>query len=148
MTAGRPPIFNSPDEMLLMFEEYKQWADANPVIKVECIKSGDMAGKTFKVKLQRPYNIWGFARYCKCSRQAIQNYGSNDIHKEFFGIYESITTEMTEQNIAGGMNGTYNPSLTARINGIVDKTELEHKGLREPPNEIVVNLVPNKDVIK
>jgi hypothetical protein len=142
--GGRPPIFSSPDEMMLMFEEYKQWADANPVIKTEAIKSGENAGDLIKIPLQRPYTIWGFARYCKCSRQAIQNYGSNDIHKEFFGVYEAISTEMTEQNVAGGLNGTYNASLTARINGIVDKTETEHTGLKEVPNELKVKLVSSK----
>lgn len=136
--GGRPPIFYSPDDMMLKFEEYKQWADSNPVNKCEAIKSGENAGQLIYIPCQRPYTIWGFARYCKASRQGIMNYGTLECHEEFFDIYESIVSEMTEQNVAGGMVGVYNASLTARLNGFVDKTEMEHTGLKEVPSELVV----------
>jgi hypothetical protein len=44
-------------------------------------------------------------------------------HKEFFPISTRIRKVIRQDQIKGGMAGIYNPSLTARINGLVDKVE-------------------------
>lgn len=138
---GRPDMFKSPDEMMLLFEEYKQWCINNPLLEVESIKSGDMSGKTFNVPHDRPMTPYGFAAYCKCSVGCLKGYGTHERHTEFHELYAQIDTEMKAQNIEGAMCGFYDGRLTARINGISDVSEVNHKGLKTPPSELTIRVV-------
>jgi hypothetical protein len=45
----------------------------------------------------------------------------------FVPILRTIRGKIRTHQVEGGMAGIYNPSLTARINGLVEKTENKHE---------------------
>lgn len=46
-------------------------------------------------------------------------------HKEFVPVSARIRNTVRQEQVAGGMAGIYNPSLTARINGLTDRQEVK-----------------------
>lgn len=136
--GGRPRRFDSPDELLEAFEQYKEWASAHPWNKKEAIKHGDNAGMLINIPTERPLTEWEFAVFCKMSRTGLQEYSKRE---EYSGIYARIKDEMTSQRISGGLAGAYNANLVARLDGLTDKQELEHTGLTQPPAVLSVRVV-------
>jgi hypothetical protein len=48
---------------------------------------------------------------------------SNKAYNDFCAISAHIKKEIRQDQIAGGMVGQYNASLTARLNGLTEKVE-------------------------
>lgn len=123
MTAGRPRRFESPEDLLNAFYEYKEWASKTPWNKKDFIRSGEFAGQTVDLPTERPLTEWEFAIFCEMSRQGLMEYAKRP---EFSVIYSRIKDEMSAQRISGGLAGAYNANLVARIDGITEKQEIEH----------------------
>jgi hypothetical protein len=136
--GGRPRAFSSPEDLYSRFEEYKQWAEENPWLKKEAIKSGEMCGELVDIPTERPLTEWEFAAFLGLSYRALTNYGSAAEYEEFFPIFGKIKAEMAAQRISGGMTGAYNANLVARIDGLVEKQSHEHSGIPQPPAELRV----------
>jgi len=49
-------------------------------------------------------------------------------YDEYIRICSRIKRRIRKDQIEGGMSGIYNPSITQRLNGLVDKRETELKG--------------------
>ena len=129
-------IFKKPEELEKVWNQYKadlkkketEWQ------KVQYVgKDGDRV--TDPVKL--PYTLEGLKRYCWDEGiGTIQHYFDNtdNMYDDFCVICSRIRNEIRENQIMGGMNGFFNPSITQRLNGLVDKKETELKGgLNIPP---------------
>ena len=121
--GGRPRIFNSPEELWDAFEKYKEDTKANPLLVHDFVGKD---GTEIYRKKEVPLTIEGF----KCFLFESSDYKCWDIDnyldgtlKEFIGISKTIKDAIRRDQIKGGMAGIYNASLTARINGLVDKTE-------------------------
>ena len=56
------------------------------------------------------------------------------LYNEFIGICRAIKQEIRENQIIGGLLGFHNPSITQRLNNLVEKTETEIKGSLNIPN--------------
>jgi len=56
---------------------------------------------------------------------------SNDAYTKYSTICSRIRAEIKQDQIDGGMVGIYNPSITQRLNGLVDKQE--HTVKQEQP---------------
>ncbi|MNT91434.1 hypothetical protein D3C72_2325300 [compost metagenome] len=56
---------------------------------------------------------------------ALDQYFANreNRYTDFVSICSRIRREIRADQIAGGMAGVYNPSITQRLNGLVEKTE-------------------------
>jgi hypothetical protein len=136
--GGRPRAFASPEDLYLRFKEYKKWAEENPWIKKEAVKSGEMCGELIDIPQDRPLTEWEFAAFLGLSYRALTNYGSAEGYETFFPIFGKIQTEIAAQRISGGMVGAYNANLVARIDGLVEKQAHEHSGIPQPPSELRV----------
>lgn len=121
--VGRPLVFKTPEELWDIYCEYKEWSKNNPLYKMHPLKDGTIV----PLPIDRPLTIWGFATFCGLSRQGLANYGEREDHSQFFGIYSRICNEMTSQRIEYGLTDMYNARLVARIDGIVEKRELDAK---------------------
>lgn len=78
-----------------------------------------------------PLTFEGFKRYCWDSGiGTVEQYFTNqdDLYEKYIGICSRIKNEIREDQIIGGMMGFYNPSITQRLNGLVDKKQTEVKG--------------------
>ncbi len=134
---GNHKYIETPEQMWQYFEDYKADLIANPRIKVEYVgKDGDR----METPVQRPLTIEGFKNYCAknvCDIQAYLNNRDGE-YKAFSPILSRIKDEIRQEQVEGGMSGFYNPSLTARINGLSEKTENKHEV--QGPIKITMNL--------
>ena len=54
-------------------------------------------------------------------------YFTDGVHEDLSASPHVLRRIIRQDQIRGGMAGIYNPSLTARINGLTDKVETSHK---------------------
>lgn len=120
---GRPRAFKSPEELWDAFLLYKDWVKANPILVHDYV--GKDGTEVYKQR-QRPLILEGFQTWLVDNGYI----GFPDIdpyldgtYPEFSAISRAIKTSIRQEQVSGGMAGIYNPSLTARINGLVDKVE-------------------------
>lgn len=121
---GKNKYIESPEKMWEHFLNYAKETKANPRFKTEYVgKDGEMV----KTPLERPLTIEGFE--CWCYDHDIigdlSNYFANYDNKysDYLTICNRIRKSVRMDQIEGGMVGQYNPSITQRLNGLVDKTE-------------------------
>jgi len=121
-------IFKTPDELENAFEKYKEslTEESKQWLKVQYVgKEGDRVTDPQKV----PYTLEGFKRYCRKNYGEVQHYFDNTdkYYDDFCVICRAIREEIKENQIIGGLLGFYNPSITQRLNGLTDKSEVTVK---------------------
>ena len=128
-------IFKSPDELLKVWREYKAnlIEQGSEWVKIQYVgKEGDKVEDPQKV----PMTYEGFKRFCYERYGQIKQYFENQdkLYDDFMEVCSHIKEEIRENQIVGGLLGFYNPSITQRLNGLVDKKETEIKGGLNIPN--------------
>src|SRR5690606_29104000 len=122
--VGRPLAIETPDEMWELFKGYVEWTKSNP-IKVQDYVGKD-AAMVYREK-ERPLTLIGFSAwlYEQGILKSIKHYftNSNGNYDEFLAVTTRIREVIEADQVSGGLVGIYNPNLTARLNGLVDKTE-------------------------
>jgi|15BtaG_2_1085339.scaffolds.fasta_scaffold02085_9 hypothetical protein len=112
----------TPKEFLALWDEYKTTIDSNPD---QIQKATNKGVQTEAVK--KPYLRQGFEAYVYRKRgfhihQYIDNY--QDAYADFLGVVTCARKEWEDDQIGGTMTGRYKAqNLTARINGLTDKSE-------------------------
>lgn len=124
-------LFESPEKLWEAWEAYKETIpeEGQRWKRVQYVgKDGDRVEDPLKV----PYTLEGFKRYCREHYGEVWQYFSNkdSLYNDFVDICRAITEEIREDQITGGLLGFYNPSITQRLNGLVDKSE---QTIREQP---------------
>jgi hypothetical protein len=126
--AGRPPSFETPDEMWEAFAEYCKKAKAQPVRVEDYV--GVKADRVLRER-ENPLTFEGFQVYCyeQGIGKSIDQYFTNPDgrYDKFVEICTRIKTTIRADQIRGGMTGIYNTSITQRLNGLADKTQAEVK---------------------
>ena len=116
-------IFKSPEELEKAWEEYKEDIARNREwTKFQYVgKDGDRVEDALKV----PYTLEGFKSFCRKKYGEVEQYFTNQdgFYGDFIGICNHVREEIRENQIIGGLLGLYNPSITQRLNGLVDKKE-------------------------
>lgn len=118
-------IFKTTEDLLKVWNEYKadlknkskQWEKIQYVGK-------DGSKKTDYPKL--PLTFEGLKRYCWDNKIGdIEHYfwNKDKYYDAFVGICSRIKNEIREDQIAGGMLGFYNPSITQRLNNLKEQTD-------------------------
>lgn len=125
---GRPKAIESPEVMYQLFQEYCEHTKANPIKVKDWV--GGMAKPVVREK-EIPLTMEGFEIYG--FRQGIviglDQYFANreGRYEDFVSICSRIRKEIRDDQIKGGMAGIYNPSITQRLNNLVEKTENKHE---------------------
>lgn len=125
---GKPKYIETPGKLWEYFEAYKKEIEDNPILK------HDFVGKDateVERKLSRPLTMEGFENYL-AKNDIIEDLGDyisnkNDKYSNYSTICSRIRKEIRQNQIEGGMAGIYNPSITQRLNGLVDKKEVDMK---------------------
>jgi hypothetical protein len=143
MKTGRPMLIESPEQLFKWFKDYVKSIKANP------IKIHDFVGKDadeVERKKERPLTMEGFENYVYDvgGPISLEHYfaNSNDSYDDFCTICRAIKREIRADQIEGGMVGIYNPSITQRLNSLVEKTQVEQTGKIEQPIVNVYNNAP------
>jgi hypothetical protein len=129
---GRFKLIDSPETMWKLFQDYKEKVKSDPFIVGDWV--GGMALPVDRKK-EKPLTLEGFDNYLFEMEiiDGVQNYfaNTNNAYSDFLSICSRIRNAIREDQISGGMAGIYNPSITQRLNGLVDKTE--SKVIQEQP---------------
>ena len=126
---GRDAIFSTPEILESACEEYfkatderNDWDGQNWVGK---------AGEEVVVKKKVPYSLKGLCVFLGVSSRYFNEFKNTDTfknNKDFIEVYTRVEDIIQTQQIDGSMMGYYNASLTARLNGLVDKTDMTSGG--------------------
>jgi len=122
--VGRPKLIPTPEAFWGLFLDYKIDAELNPVLVHDFVgKDGNSCHR----EKQRCLTMAGFENYLEdvYGIGAVQQYLENrdKRYDEFVSIVARVRREIREDQITGGMVGIYNSSITARLQGLAEKTE-------------------------
>ena len=141
--AGAPKKIESPEKLWQYFEEYRKKVKSNPIIVKDWV--GKDANSVYREK-ERPLTIEGFENYLEDEGiiNDLSNYfaNSNNAYSEFSTICMRIKRNVREDQIAGGMAGIYNPSITQRLNSLVEKTE---DVTPQQPKKLIIKIKKDED---
>jgi len=132
---GKNKYIETPEKMWEYFLQYKKHVKSNPIIVKDWV--GKDAVDVYREK-EKPLTIDGFECWCYDNEiiSDLSNYFANSDNKynDYSTICSRIRKAVRTDQIEGGMSGIYNPSITQRLNGLVDKKETEIKGGLNIPN--------------
>lgn len=151
---GKKKYIETPDKMWELFQLYRNELKENPIYVIEQKRGNTILPKDLdkvesdvinsalnpivKLPMQKPLTMEGFENWCADNDiiDSIDQYFSNEDNRysEYVGICSRIKRTIRQDQIEGGMVGIYNPSITQRLNGLVDKKETEIKGGLNIPN--------------
>lgn len=123
----KPKKIETPEMMYQLFEEYKKEVKSNPFQVMDYV--GKDATLVYREK-EKPLTMEGFNVYLfkKGVASGVKNYfaNTNNKYRKYLTICSHIREEIRQDQIAGGMSGIYNPSITQRLNNLVEKQQIEH----------------------
>lgn len=116
----------TPEDLWVLFEAYRKDAKSKPFIVTDWV--GGMGAQVDRKK-ERPLTMEGFNLFCWDKISQLKDYFSNreGRYTEYVHICSRIKDAIREDQIGGGMAGIYNPSITQRLNGLVEKTQTDVK---------------------
>lgn len=117
-------IFKSPEELWKAFEAYKahRKEQAKEWAKVQYVGRD---GERVVDLPNMPLTMDGFEVFCYDNYGCVHHYFDNKegYYEDFGTICARIRKEIRDNQITGGMLGEYHPSITQRLNGLVEKSE-------------------------
>lgn len=129
---AKDKYIETPEKMWALFEAYR--AD----IKSKPFKVKDWVGKDgmqVEREKEKPLTMEGFENYVfnQGLNGELHQYFSNrdNAYSDYVAICSRIRNTIREDQISGGMAGMYNPSITQRLNGLVEKTDNNHQVVAE-----------------
>lgn len=118
----------TPERLLELFNEYTKDTKSNPFIVTDWVGG---IGKEVERKKERPLTMEGFENYCFKTGviENLKRYFTNPdgAYDDYRDICSRIKETIRQDQIEGGMAGIYNPSITQRLNGLVEKNQIEVK---------------------
>jgi hypothetical protein len=125
---GRNKHIETPEKMWEYFLAYKKQVKSNPILVHDFV--GKDALDVRKEK-ERPLTIDGFECWCYDNEiiSDLSQYFANteQRYSEYQTICSRIRKAVRTDQIEGGMSGIYNPSITQRLNNLVEKTQTDVK---------------------
>lgn len=125
---GNHKYIPTPERMLELWHDYTKWAKENPVRVQDFVgKDGE---EVYRLR-ERPLTQVGFEAFVyKNHGFGIEQYFKNQggLYTEFIPICSRIVKERTADQIDGGMTGIYNTSITQRLNGLTENSNVKTDG--------------------
>ncbi len=122
--VGRPKNIESPDQLWDFFLAYGTKVKSAPIL------SHDFVGKDateVERKKERPLTLEGFYNFLDDEgiiSDATDYFENKEKrYEEFVRICSRIKRTIRQDQIEGGMAGIYNPSITQRLNNLVERNE-------------------------
>jgi hypothetical protein len=125
---GKNKYVESPEKMAEYFETYKNETKSSPIKKHVFV--GKDGNADYEL-IERPLTVDGFELWCWRNNiiSDLSNYfaNSNNKYAEYSTICSRIRKEVRNDQIEKGLAGIYNTSITQRLNGLTDKSEITVK---------------------
>ncbi len=125
---GKRKYIETPEKMWEYFLAYKKQVKSNPILVQDYVgKDAEMVYR----KKDRPLTIEGFENYLEdleiISHLSDYFANTNNNYSDYSTICSRIKRNVKQDQIEGGMAGIYNPSITQRLNNLVEKQEVKHE---------------------
>ena len=125
---GKNKYIETPEALMDLFLKYKEDVkeQSKEWEKVQYVgKDGFRAVDHMKV----PLTMEGFRRFGYNNGVTIKHYfdNSNKAYEDYCTICSHISNEIRENQIIGGLLGVFNPSITQRLNGLKEQSEVTAK---------------------
>ncbi len=119
----------TPERLWDLFQLYKKEVKSNPILVQDFVGKD---GYEVNRKKEIPLTIEGFEIYCWENDfiNDLSDYFANKDkrYEDYTTICSRIRKEVRNDQIKGGMAGIYNPSITQRLNGLVEKSDNNSTG--------------------
>lgn len=136
-------IFKSPHGLELAWKAYKDHLieEASKWLKIQYVGK---EGQRMTDEMKLPYTMDGFEVFCYNNYGTVEQYFKNKdgYYTDFVPICSHIKKEIRENQITGGMLGIYNPSITQRLNSLVEKVE---DVTPQAPKKIIIKVNRRED---
>jgi hypothetical protein len=115
----------TPEILLQYWEEYVKETKSKPIIVKDWVGKDaiDVYREKERPLTQQGFEVWMFKKHKITVGQYFDN--KDKAYNEYVAICSHIVKERQADQIEGGMAGIYNPSITQRLNGLVDKSEVK-----------------------
>lgn len=130
---GKNKYIETPERMWELFTGYKNEINSNPLTKKDWVgKDANVVNREYT----RALIMEGFECFVmdhtKISYPDLTAYFENTDgrYKDYVPICSRIKREIRRDQLDKGLANLINPSITQRLNGLTDKKELDHKGLK------------------
>ena len=122
---AKKKYIETPEKMWELFEAYRKEVKANPRLRHVFVGKD---GISESEKLERPLTYEGFKEFCFSNGVTANHYFENtdNAYLEYCDVCLRIKGVIRQDQIEGGMVGQYNPSITQRLNGLTDKSEIKN----------------------
>jgi len=114
--AGRPSLFNTPEDLWQAALEYFQWAENNPLWEAKAFSFQGGSWLEYLPKL-RAFTFDGFQLHAGICDQTWRNYKNKE---EFFGVASKIEKCIRDQKFSGAAADLLNANIIARDLGLKD----------------------------
>lgn len=126
---GRFKLISSPEKLWELFQAYKQECKSSPILVHDYV--GKDALPVHRER-ERCLTMEGFEDFVADIPEMPMDLGhyfanTDNNYDDFCTICSRIKRAIRRDQIEGGMAGIYNPSITQRLNNLVDKQQLEFK---------------------
>jgi len=125
---AKKKYIETPELLWDYFTQYKEYVKSKPIIVKDWV--GKDATDVYREK-ERPLTIDGFECWCYDNEiiSDLSQYFANteQRYSEYQTICSRIKKAVRTDQIEGGMAGIYNPSITQRLNNLVEKTQTDVK---------------------
>lgn len=124
--VGRPRNMKTPEELLQLWDEYKNYIDTH--LDKEQIVT--VKGHIVEKKTKKPYLSSGFQSFVfRKHKISVKDYLSGK-YEEFSEVVTCIRNEWEEDQVSGTITGKYKaPNLVARLNGLTDKSDVKSENI-------------------
>lgn len=143
---GRPKNISTPEIMWEHFIDYKNMVKKTPILVKDWV--GKDADEIYREK-EKPLTFIGFQNFLDDNDVItdVTDYFENKDNRytDFVRICSRIKRNIQEDQITGGMCNIYNPSITQRLNGLTDKTDVTTGGDKIPQTIIKVGYGDKND---
>jgi len=127
--VGRPKAISTPEDMAIHFEAYRTECKSKPILVHDFVGK---EGRSDEREKERPLTYEGFCNWLYYNNiiKNPEHYFSNldNRYDEFVEVCTRIKATIRQDHIEGGMAGIYNPSITQRLNGLKEATDVTTNG--------------------
>ena len=120
----------TPEILWEHFENYRTEVKQTPFLVTDWV--GKDALEVERPK-EKPLTLEGFENYCFINgiMSDLGHYFGNldGRYEDYVPICRAIRKIIRQDQIEGGMAGIYNPSITQRLNGLVDKQDITNNNI-------------------